>query len=124
MRNAFISATPLVHMMMRQPAIVEEEPNNAINYPTEQRVERMFAALKNRISIQPVFIRVILPDKDSPIYVPFKRFCDMKIRIVSQGMVKPRQLNDQYLGNLALKINSKPWLQQRIGQTSSITQRK
>lgn len=39
--------------------------------------------------------------------VPFKRFCDMKIRIVSQGMVKPRQLNDQYLGNLALKINSK-----------------
>ncbi|KAG0573430.1 hypothetical protein KC19_VG177800 [Ceratodon purpureus] len=55
-------------MMMRQPAIVEEEHNNAINYPTEQRVERMFAALKNRISIQPVFICVILPDKDSPIY--------------------------------------------------------
>lgn len=39
--------------------------------------------------------------------VPFKRFCEMKIGVVSQCMVKPRQLNDQYLGNLALKINLK-----------------
>jgi hypothetical protein len=31
----------------------------------------------------------------------------MKIGIISQCMVKPRQLNDQYLGNLALKINLK-----------------
>lgn len=39
--------------------------------------------------------------------VPFKRFCEMKIGIISQCMVKPRQLNDQYIGNLALKINLK-----------------
>jgi eukaryotic translation initiation factor 2C len=31
----------------------------------------------------------------------------MKIGIISQCMVKPRQINDQYLGNLALKINLK-----------------
>ncbi|KAG0565486.1 hypothetical protein KC19_8G194400 [Ceratodon purpureus] len=91
-------------MMMRQPAIVEKEPHNAMNYPPEQRVERMFTALRN---YKPVFILAILPDKDSPIYVPFKRFCEMKIGVISQCMVKPRQLNDQYLGNLALKINLK-----------------
>ena len=31
----------------------------------------------------------------------------MHIGIISQCMVKPRQINDQYLGNLALKINLK-----------------
>lgn len=31
----------------------------------------------------------------------------MTIGVASQCMVKPRQLNDQYLGNLALKINLK-----------------
>ena len=31
----------------------------------------------------------------------------MKIRIILQCMVKSKQLNDQYLGNLALKINLK-----------------
>ncbi|KAG0608690.1 hypothetical protein M758_8G124800 [Ceratodon purpureus] len=91
-------------MKMRQAAVVEKEPYNAVNYSPEQRVERMIGALK---PYMPVFVLVILPDKDSPIYVPFKRFCEMKIGIISQCMVKPRQLNDQYLGNLALKINLK-----------------
>lgn len=39
--------------------------------------------------------------------VQFKRFCETKIGVVSQCMIKPRQLNPQYLGNLALKINLK-----------------
>ena len=39
--------------------------------------------------------------------VPFKRFCEMRVGVTSQCMVKPRQLNDQYFGNLALKINLK-----------------
>lgn len=39
--------------------------------------------------------------------VAFKRFCEMKIGVISQCMIKPRQLNPQYLGNLALKINLK-----------------
>uniref|UniRef100_A0A7I4BLH5 Argonaute family member n=1 Tax=Physcomitrium patens TaxID=3218 RepID=A0A7I4BLH5_PHYPA len=91
-------------MQMRQAAIVEKEPPSSQRFSPEQRVERMITALKQT---KPVFILVILPDKDSPIYVPFKRFCEMKIGVVSQCMVKPRQLNDQYLGNLALKINLK-----------------
>lgn len=33
--------------------------------------------------------------------------CEVTIGVASQCMVKPRQLNDQYLGNLALKINLK-----------------
>lgn len=54
-----------------------------------------------------MLVLVILPDKFNPIYVPCRRFCEMKIEIISQCMVKPKQLNDQYLGNLALKINLK-----------------
>jgi len=52
-------------MMMRQAVAVEKEPQNAMNYSPEQRVERMITALKPH---KPVFILVILPDKDSPIY--------------------------------------------------------
>lgn len=89
---------------MRQAVVVQKEPRNAMNYSPEQPVERMITALKPH---KLVFILVILPDKDSPIHVPFKRFCEMKIGVISQCMVKPRQLNDQYLGNLALKINLK-----------------
>jgi eukaryotic translation initiation factor 2C len=33
--------------------------------------------------------------------------CEVTIGVASQCMVKPRQLNNQYLGNLALKINLK-----------------
>jgi eukaryotic translation initiation factor 2C len=39
--------------------------------------------------------------------VPFKKMCEVVVGVASQCMVKPRQLNDQYLGNLALKINLK-----------------
>lgn len=52
-------------MKMREAAVVEKEPQNAQNYPPEQRVERMITALR---PYKPAFILVILPDKDSPIY--------------------------------------------------------
>jgi hypothetical protein len=39
--------------------------------------------------------------------VPFKRMCEVTTGVASQCMVKPQQLSDQYLGNLALKINLK-----------------
>lgn len=39
--------------------------------------------------------------------VPFKKYCEVKVGVTSQCMVKPRNLNDQYFGNLALKINLK-----------------
>lgn len=52
-------------IMMRQAAMVEKEPQNAMGYPPEQRVERMITALR---PYKPAFILVILPDKDSQIY--------------------------------------------------------
>lgn len=52
-------------MKMGKAAGVKKEPPNAMNYSPEQRVERMLSALKE---FDPVFILVILPDKDSPIY--------------------------------------------------------
>lgn len=39
--------------------------------------------------------------------VQFKKKCEQMIGVVSQCMVKPRNLNIQYLANLALKINLK-----------------
>jgi hypothetical protein len=39
--------------------------------------------------------------------VPFKKLSEVRIGVASQCMVKPHQLNDQYLGNFALKINLK-----------------
>ena len=68
-------------MMMRQAAVVQREPANAMNYPPEQRVERMITSLKD---YKPVFILVILPDKDSPIYgkycLPFRVLCSLALR--------------------------------------------
>ncbi|KAH8968725.1 hypothetical protein BDL97_03G144100 [Sphagnum fallax] len=79
-------------------------PQNNQCFPPDERVRRMFHFLTHH---RPMFILAVLPDKDSEIYVPFKKMCEVTIGVASQCMVKPRQLNDQYLGNLALKINLK-----------------
>lgn len=52
-------------MMMRRPAVVQKELPDALNRSPEQRVEWMLMSLKK---YTPVFILVILSDKDSPIY--------------------------------------------------------
>ena len=52
-------------MKMDRAVKVEKEPSNALSYPPEQRAEKMINALR---PFEPVFILVILPDKDSPIY--------------------------------------------------------
>ncbi|KAG0611825.1 hypothetical protein M758_7G167600 [Ceratodon purpureus] len=93
-------------LKMRKASAVEKEPQSAQNMPPERRVEQMFAALKK---YRPAFILAVLPTdgSNSALYVAFKRFCEMKIGVISQCMIKPRNLNPQYLGNLALKINLK-----------------
>uniref|UniRef100_A0A7I4DTR0 Argonaute family member n=1 Tax=Physcomitrium patens TaxID=3218 RepID=A0A7I4DTR0_PHYPA len=91
-------------MVMKSPAVVQKQPRNSFGSSPEERVETMFNALR---PYAPVFILAILAEKDSPIYVPFKRLCEIRLGIISQCMVKPRTLNDQFLGNLALKINLK-----------------
>ncbi|CAK9867455.1 unnamed protein product [Sphagnum jensenii] len=91
-------------MRLSEPVAVEKEPQNNLHFPAEERVKQMFKLLGRS---RPMFILAILPDKDSEIYVPFKKMCEVVVGVASQCMVKPRQLNDQYLGNLALKINLK-----------------
>ena len=44
---------------------MEKDPTNAGNFAPEQRAEKTIGALKQH---KPVFVLVILPDKDSPIY--------------------------------------------------------
>ncbi|KAH9569552.1 hypothetical protein CY35_03G139300 [Sphagnum magellanicum] len=91
-------------MRVSDPKAVEKEPQKNQCFPPDERVRRMFRFLTHH---RPMFILAVLPDKDSEIYVPFKKMCEVTIGVASQCMVKPRQLNDQYLGNLALKINLK-----------------
>ena len=52
-------------MRMWQAAVVEKELPNVANFAPEQRAEKMIGALKQH---KPVFVLVILPDKDNPIY--------------------------------------------------------
>lgn len=91
---------------MGKPAGVEKEPHNAQNLAIERRVEFMIGALKK---YNPVFILVALPtdSSSSNLYVAFKRYFEMRIGVISQCMIKPRQFNPQYLWNLVLKINQK-----------------
>ena len=48
-------------MQMPQAALVQREPANAMDYPPEQRVQRMFSAFST-LNPRPIFILVILPE--------------------------------------------------------------
>ncbi|KAL2651029.1 hypothetical protein R1flu_019157 [Riccia fluitans] len=84
---------------------VVNENRNLINRSAEDRVSDMlFQQLKQH---QPQFVLAILPEKSSELYGPFKRICETVIGIVTQCIVPPRTVKDQYLTNVALKINLK-----------------
>ncbi|CAM6102407.1 unnamed protein product [Calypogeia fissa] len=54
------------------------------------------------------FILAILPEKSPELYIPFKRFCEVEIGIVTQCIVPPKgQVNPKYLTSVSLKINLK-----------------
>ncbi|KAL3683483.1 hypothetical protein R1sor_001505 [Riccia sorocarpa] len=84
---------------------VVNENRNMIHRSAEDRVSDMvFQQLKQ---YKPQFVLAVLPEKSSELYAPFKRICETKIGIVTQCIVPPRQVKDQYLTNVALKINLK-----------------
>ncbi|OMP10379.1 Argonaute/Dicer protein, PAZ [Corchorus olitorius] len=92
--------------MQRPHTLIEEDRNAAFGSPVA-RVEEMFESIKKKVPGPPDFILCVLPvRKNSDIYGPWKKKCLSDIGIVTQ-CISPGKINDQYLTNLLLKINSK-----------------
>ncbi|KAL0710621.1 hypothetical protein Bca4012_017599 [Brassica carinata] len=88
-------------------ALVEEEPQSK-NLGAVKRVEKMIAKMKSKFPIDPPqFVLCVLPErKNSDIYGPWKKVCLTEAGINTQ-CICPTKINDQYLTNVLLKINSK-----------------
>ncbi|TXG72818.1 hypothetical protein EZV62_001397 [Acer yangbiense] len=68
---------------------------------------KMAELLKSKLPGRPDFILCVLPlRKNSDIYGPWKKKCLSDIGISTQ-CISPAKINDQYLTNVLLKINSK-----------------
>ncbi|KAF2293023.1 hypothetical protein GH714_035163 [Hevea brasiliensis] len=71
------------------------------------RVENMFEMLNRAKLLKDTqFILCVLPEKKSDIYGPWKKKCLCDFGIVTQ-CIYPSTINDRYLTNVLLKINSK-----------------
>ncbi|KAG6572421.1 Protein argonaute 16, partial [Cucurbita argyrosperma subsp. sororia] len=85
--------------------LIEEDQHSRRASPVD-RVENMFEQMMGKVSDAPSFILCVLPEKkNSNIYGPWKKcLCDFEI--VTQ-CISPTKINDQYITNVLLKINSK-----------------
>ncbi|KAL2474237.1 Protein argonaute 6 [Abeliophyllum distichum] len=90
----------------RPHTLIEEDSQSRIAGPVI-RVERMFEQLMTKLPDPPEFLLCVLPErKNSDIYGPWKKKCLSSLGIVTQ-CISPVKINDQYLTNVLLKINSK-----------------
>ncbi|XP_015881205.3 protein argonaute 16 [Ziziphus jujuba] len=86
--------------------LLEEDQQSRRGGPVA-RVEKMFEQIKEKLPGPPEFILCVLPEKkNSIIYGPWKKKCLSDFGIVTQ-CISPSKINDQYLTNVLLKINSK-----------------
>ncbi|CAI7833324.1 unnamed protein product [Closterium sp. NIES-54] len=95
--------TPPKVIESRPEVIVEDTRREA----PEKLVERVIERLKQS---KPAFVLWILEvRKTSPLYAPIKKLCDTVIGVPTQCIVQPpgKGFNDQYLTNVALKMNMK-----------------
>ncbi|KAH6789003.1 Argonaute family protein [Perilla frutescens var. frutescens] len=93
--------------------IVEEDPQCRRASPVV-RVEKMFEHIMAKLPGPPEFLLCVLPErKNCDIYGPWKKKCLSSMGIVTQ-CISPIKINDQYLTNVLLKINSK------LGGTNSL----
>ncbi|ERM95372.1 hypothetical protein AMTR_s00008p00203090 [Amborella trichopoda] len=86
--------------------VIEEDPRARCPNPSV-RVDRMFENMKSKLPGAPQFVLCILPErKNSDIYGPWKKKLLSDLGIPTQ-CIAPAKINDQYLTNVLLKINSK-----------------
>uniref|UniRef100_A0A2P2J0B2 Piwi domain-containing protein n=1 Tax=Rhizophora mucronata TaxID=61149 RepID=A0A2P2J0B2_RHIMU len=92
----------------RPQTLIEEDPQYRRASPVA-RVERMFELVVEKLGnkTQPKLILCVLPErKNSDIYGPWKKKSLSDYGIATQ-CISPSKINDQYLTNVLLKINSK-----------------
>ncbi|KAK5819340.1 hypothetical protein F383_20383 [Gossypium arboreum] len=93
--------------MERPHTLIEEERHQAAKAGPAARVEAMFDQIIAKLPGPPEFILCVLPvRKNSDIYGPWKKKCLCDMGIATQ-CISPGKINDQYLTNVLLKINSK-----------------
>ncbi|XP_022930861.1 protein argonaute 16-like [Cucurbita moschata] len=86
--------------------LIEEDQHSRRASPVD-RVENMFEQIMAKLPNPPSFILCVLPEKkNSNIYGPWKKKCLCDFGIVTQ-CISPTKINDQYITNVLLKINSK-----------------
>lgn len=86
--------------------LIEEDAQSRKSSPVA-RVEKMFEHIKAKLPGPPDFILCVLPErKNSEIYGPWKKKSLSDFGIVTQ-CISPAKVNDQYLTNVLLKINTK-----------------
>ncbi|KAH9745001.1 protein argonaute 16 [Citrus sinensis] len=86
--------------------LIEEDQQTRRGNPVV-RVERMFELITEKLPGPPQFILCVLPErKNSDIYGPWKKKSLSDFGIATQ-CISPTKINDQYLTNVLLKINSK-----------------
>ncbi|KAL5988051.1 Protein argonaute 16 [Asimina triloba] len=93
-------------MIERPFTLIDEDPQLRKATPIV-RVERMVEQIKAMLPGPPQILLCVLPErKNSEIYGPWKKKNLHELGIVTQCLA-PTKINDQYLTNLLLKINSK-----------------
>ncbi|KAF7826276.1 protein argonaute 16 isoform X1 [Senna tora] len=86
--------------------LIEEDSHLRRSSPVA-RVEKMFELLYAKLQKEPTLILCVLPErKNCDIYGPWKKKCLSEVGVVTQ-CISPLKINDQYLTNVLLKINSK-----------------
>ncbi|KAF5203307.1 argonaute [Thalictrum thalictroides] len=90
----------------RPHSLIEEDPQ-CRRYSPVVRVEKMFELLRDKLPSEPEFLLCVLPErKNCDLYGPWKKKNLHEVGIVTQ-CISPTKINDQYLTNVLLKINSK-----------------
>ncbi|XP_020555003.1 protein argonaute 16 isoform X2 [Sesamum indicum] len=90
-----------------RPYTIIEEDHQCRRASPVIRVEKMFEQIMAKLPGPPDFLLCVLPErKNSDIYGPWKKKCLSNLGIVTQ-CISPSKINDQYLTNVLLKINSK-----------------
>ncbi|GER43062.1 argonaute family protein [Striga asiatica] len=99
---------------IERPYTIFEEDHQCRKSSPVIRVEQMFEQIIAKLPGPPEFLLCVLPErKNSDIYGPWKKKCLTSLGIPNQ-CISPSKINDQYLTNVLLKINTK------LGGTNSL----
>ncbi|KAJ0959822.1 hypothetical protein J5N97_000473 [Dioscorea zingiberensis] len=105
--NTMIKCGGMKGISINPPFDVFEESIQNRRESALSRVEKMFEYIKSKLPGPPQFLLCILPErKNSDIYGPWKRKNLSDVGIVTQ-CIAPTKVNDQYITNVLLKINTK-----------------